>query len=156
MTAPVTAPHVRKVQTSLQRQMARAGGVPIADAVARAEQGLEEERGRTLVVLQDKVDALNRLCADRPADADGEVYALASALVDMSGFMEIPPFYAAAYSLCDAAQRMVAADAWSWPEVQVHARALSLILANDCQGGEAVDQMLAGLRAVAEQAVRPG
>ena len=39
---------------------------------------------------------------------------------------------------------------------QVHARALSLILANDCQGGEAVDQMLAGLRAVAEQAVHPG
>jgi len=52
--------------------------------------------------------------------------------------------------------RMAAADAWSWPEVQVHARALSLILANDCQGGEAVDQMLAGLRAVAEQAVHPG
>ena len=47
-------------------------------------------------------------------------------------------------------------ETWSWPEVQVHARALSLILANDCQGGEAVDQMLAGLRAVAEQAVHPG
>jgi hypothetical protein len=156
VTADATPPRLRNVQTSLQRQMARPGGVPIADAVARAEEGLGEQRGRTLLVLQDKVDALNRLCADRPAGADGEVYALASALVDMSGFMEIPPFYAAAYSLCDAAHRMAAADAWSWPEVQVHARALSLILANDCQGGEAVDQMLAGLRAVAEQAVHPG
>ena len=152
----MTVPHIRNVKTSLQRQMARPGGLSMAEAVARAEQGLEDQRGRTMPILQDKVDALNRLCARRAPDADGEVYALASALVDMAGFLEIPPFYAAAYSLCDAAHRMVAAGAWSWPEVEVHARALTLILANDCRGDEATDQMLAGLRAVAERAARPG
>ena len=153
------SPHIRNVATSLQRQMARPGGIAVAEAVSRAEQGLEAQRDRTLLILQDKVDALNDLCARRAPETTDEVYAIASALVDMAGFLEIPPFYSAAYSLCDAAHRMVAAKAWAWPQVEVHARALTLILANDCRGGDEIDQMLAGLRAVAEhkiQAVNDG
>lgn len=143
-------PLVRRVRTSLQRQMARPGGLALEEAVARAEQGLDAQRDLALLALQDQVDVLNGLCVRRDPDMENEVYVIASALVDMAGFLEIPPFYSAAYSLCDAAHRMTAAQVWSWPQVEVHARALSLILADDCQGGEAIDQVLAGLRAMVE------
>jgi hypothetical protein len=143
-------PLVRSVRTSLQRQMARPGGLALEEAVARAEQGLEAQRDLALLALQAKVDALNDVCVRRDPDRAEEVYVIASALVDMAGFLEIPPFYSAAYSLCDAAHRMVAAQAWSWPQVEVHAHALSLILAGDCRGGEDIDLVLAGLRAMVE------
>ncbi|WP_395946066.1 hypothetical protein [Brevundimonas sp.] len=152
----MTAPHIRNIATSLQRQMARPGGVTLAEAVARAEQGLEAQRERTMLILQANVDALAALCAARADGADGDVYALASALVDMAGFLEIPPFYAAAYSLCEAAHRMAAAEQWSWPSVEVHVRALSLILADDGRPGAATDQLLAGLRAVVAHIPRAG
>lgn len=156
MTVSPEPPRIRKIRTSLQRQMARPGGITIEEAVERAEQGLESQRERIMELLQAQVDLLNSLCRRRPPKADGKIYALASALVDMAGFLDIPPFYTAAYSLCEAAHQMTAANAWSWPEVEVHAHALTLILANDCQGGEAIDELLAGLHAVVQHTHQPG
>ena len=156
MTASPEPPRIRKIRTSLQRQMARPGGLTIEEAVERAEQGLESHRGRIMEVLQAQVELLNSLCRRRPSQADGEVYALASALVDLAGFLEIPPFYTAAYSLCEATHQMTAAKTWSWPEVEVHAHALTLILANDCRGGEAIDQLLAGLHALVQRTHQSG
>ncbi len=153
---PSEAPRIRKIRTSLQRQMARPGGITIEEAVERAEQGLESQRDRIMELLQAQVDLLSSLCRRRPARADAKVYALGSALVDMAGFLDIPPFYTAAYSLCETAHQMTAAKAWSWPEVEVHAHALTLILANDCQTSEAIEELLAGLRAVVQHTHQPG
>lgn len=152
----MTAALIRDVTTSLQRQMARPGGVDVEEALARAEQGLADQREHAMAALNDKVEALKRLCETRPASADGDVYALGSALVDMAGFLDIPPFFEAAYSLCEVAHRMAAAEAWSWPSVEVHVRALSLILAEDGRSGLAADQLLAGLRAVVEHTPQAG
>lgn len=149
-------PNIRAVETALQRKMARPGGLSMEEALARAEEGLALQRARTMLVLREKVDALTALSAARTPETQGEVYPLASALVDMAGYLEVPPFYAAAYSLCDVADRMASAGIWSWPSVEVHARALSLILADDCRGGETTDDLLAGLRAVADHAPRAG
>lgn len=156
MTASPAPPRIRKVRTSLQRQMARPGGLTMTEAVERAEQGLDSHRDRIMQVLQAQVDLLNSLCRRRPPKADGKVYALASALVDLAGFLEIPPFYTAAYSLCEATHHMTASKNWSWPEVEVHAHALTLILANDCKGGEAIDELLAGLHAVVQRTYQSG
>jgi hypothetical protein len=156
MTAAPEPPRIRKVRTSLQRQMARPGGITIDEAVERAEQGLESHRNRIMEILQAQVDLLNSLCRRRPPKADSKIYALASALVDLAGFLEIPPFYTAAYSLCEATHQMTAAKTWSWPAVEVHAHALTLILANDCNGGEAIDHLLAGLHAVVQRGAPAG
>ena len=149
---PANPPQIRRVQTSLQRQMARPGGRLVSEALSRAQKGLDAQRAQTLRILQANVQALAGLCATRPAQAGGEVYALSSAMVDMAGFLDIPPFYDAAYSLCEVADRMSAAGIWSWPSVEVHVRALTLILAEEGRPSDATDQLLAGLRAVVAHA----
>lgn len=152
----VPPPNIRAVETALQRKMARPGGITATEALARAEEGLALHRARALLVLREKVDALIALSEARAPGSASEVYPLASALVDLSGYLEVPPFYAAAYGLCDVADRMTAAGIWSWPSVEVHARALSLILADDCREGEGTERLLAGLRTVADHAPRVG
>jgi len=149
-------PNIRAVETALQRRMARPGGITAKEALARAEEGLALHRARALLVLREKVDALTALSEARAPGSEPEVYPLASALVDLAGYLEVPPFYAAAYGLCEIADRMAAAGIWSWPSVEVHARALSLILADDCREGEGTERLLAGLRAVADHAPRAG
>ena len=150
------AVRIRDITTSLQRQMARPGGIDIEAAVAAAEQGLEGRREETLRVIQDKVQALSAFCAGRPAAPEAELYAIASVLVDTAGFRDMPAFYEAAYSLCEVVSRMSAAEAWSWPSIDVHVHALSLILGEGGGASDANSTLLAGLRAVVDRTPAPG
>ncbi|MBB1180435.1 hypothetical protein DSM05_14865 [Pseudomonas sp. FW305-3-2-15-E-TSA4] len=150
------AVRIRDITTSLQRQMARPGGIDIEAAVAAAEQGLEGRREETLRVIRDKVQALAAFCAGRPAAPEAELYAIASVLVDTAGFLNMPAFYEAAYSLCEVVSRMSAAEAWSWPSIDVHVHALSLILGEGGGASDANSTLLAGLRAVVDRTPAPG
>lgn len=113
MTDAPAKPIVRKVHTSLQRQMARPGGRLIAEAESRANQALEGQRDQVFSLLKSNIDIVEGLCASRPADAQAQVYACASAMVDMAGFLDVPTFFEAAFSLCEIADRMRAAGVWS-------------------------------------------
>ena len=105
MTEPVAAPKpstVRRVHTSLQRQMARPGGRLIIEAESRANQALDEQRDHVFTLLTANVDAIEALCATRPQDAPDQIYAFASAMVDMAGGGDD---HAPAASLCSWAMK---------------------------------------------------
>ena len=141
-------PRIRKVHTSLQRQMARPGGRLIVEAQSRAEQALEGQRDHVFSLLLVNIDAIDALCVGRPTDAPTQVYALASAMVDMAGYLDVPSFFEAAFSLCEISDRMRAAGVWSWPSVEVHARVLRLTLADGGKATPGSERLLEGLRAL--------
>ena len=47
-------------------------------------------------LLTANVDAIEALCATRPSDAPDQIYAFASAMVDMAGYLDVPTFFEAA------------------------------------------------------------
>lgn len=150
MTEPAGPPKptIRKVHTSLQRQMARPGGRLIVEAESRANQALEGQRDHVFSLLSANIDAVDTLCIGRPADAPAQIYALASAMVDMAGYLDVPAFFEAAFSLCEIADRMRAAGVWSWPSIEVHARVLRLTLADGGKSTPDSARLLEGLRAL--------
>lgn len=137
-----------KVKSQLARQLAIPGGRTVAEAKRLAEVGLESHRADTMADLGRLVGQLEELCAAGAAEGRPRVYALASALVDMAGFFDTGPFYTAGYSLCDLSERMQVAGTWSWPAVEVHVKALRLILAGGCKAGPESDTLLQGLKQV--------
>ena len=144
----MTKPTIRKVHTSLQRQMARPGGRLIVEAESRANQALEGQRDHVFDLLATNIDAIDALCVSRPDDASTQIYAFASAMVDMAGYLDVPTFFEAAFSLCEIADRMKSAGSWSWPSVEVHVRALRLTLAAQGQTSADSERLLEGLRAL--------
>jgi hypothetical protein len=144
----MTKPTIRKVHTSLQRQMARPGGRLIAEAESRANQALDAQRDHVFDLLVINIDAIDALCDGRPDDAPAQIYALASAMVDMAGYLDVPAFFEAAFSLCEIADRMRVADVWSWPSVEVHVRVLRLTLADQGRVTADSERLLEGLRAL--------
>lgn len=137
-----------KIKSPLARQLAIPGGRTIADAKRLAEAGLESHKADIMGDLGRLVGQLEGLCATRTVEGQARVYALASALVDMAGFFDTGPLYTAGYSLCDLGERMQSAGVWSWPAVEVHVKALRLILAGGCKSGAESDVLLQGLRSV--------
>ena len=64
---------------------------------------------------------LEAVCAGRDEGAEARVYELASAFTDMAGFFDTGPLYAAAFSLCESSDRMIAGEValargrqWGW------------------------------------------
>jgi hypothetical protein len=128
--------------------MSAPGGRSIAEAITRADSGLEHHRAEAMKALTQRVAALEALSAGRAAGSEAEVYEQAAALIDMAGFFETGPLYKACFSLCELSDRLIGAGAWSWPSVAVHVQALRLILTNDCQETEEIDMVLEGLSTI--------
>lgn len=137
-----------KIKSSLARKMAAPGGRTVAEAIARAEKGLESHRDEALRRAADHLDQLESVARERGEGSDTRTYELASAILDTAGFFETGPLFTAAFSLCELSDRMLARSEWDWPSVEVHLRAMRLILATDCQTGETADVILDGLAAV--------
>ena len=134
-----------RYKSSLASKMAVPGGKSVGDALRAAEGALETHRDAAMQSLNAILTDLDAVCARR---ARSEVYERASALLDMAGFFDTGPLYAAAFSLCETSDRMTAAGCWQWPSVHVHVRALQLILASDCRPDEASRILLEGLASV--------
>ena len=137
-----------KVKSTLARQLARPGGRTLAEAQRLAETGLQSHKAGVMEDLGRLIGQLETLCAAAAPEGRDRVYVLAAALVDMAGFFDTGPLYSAGYSLCDLSDRMQAAGAWSWPAVEVHVKALRLILASGCKADAGSEVLLAGLRSV--------
>lgn len=120
----------------------------MAEAVRAAEAGVEEHREDAMHSLAATLGELESVCARRDRGAEARVYELASAFTDMAGFFDTGPLYAAAFSLCESSDRMIAGGCWQWPTVEVHVRAMRLILAGGCGFDEASHVLLEGLAAV--------
>jgi hypothetical protein len=128
--------------------MARPGGRTMAEAVKAADAGLESHREAGMRSLLDTLDQLETACAAQEEGSEARIYELASHFADMAGFFDTGPLYAAAFSLCETSDRMIAARNWQWPSVHVHIRALRLILAADCRPTEASAVLLEGLASI--------
>jgi hypothetical protein len=137
-----------KIKSSLAKQLARPGGRTIADAQRLAEAGLESHRADIIEDLGRLIGQLEDLCAAKSETGRDRVYVLAAALVDMAGFFDTGPLYAAGYSLCELSDRMRPPAPFSWPAVEVHVKALRLIHAGGCKAGAESDVLLQGLRSV--------
>ncbi len=137
-----------RIKSSLARQLARPGGRTIAEAQRLAEAGLESHRADILEDLGRLIGQLEDLCAAGAEAGRDRVYVLAAALVDMAGFFDTGPLYAAGYSLCELGDRLRAPAPFSWPAVEVHVKALRLIHAGGCKAGPESDVLLQGLRSV--------
>ncbi len=139
-----------KVKSTLARQMQDPGGRQVRDLERQATAQLETHRDDAMTTVAGTLGLLELLCAEMPADGGPRVYALASSIVDLAGFFDTGPLFEAAYSLCEISDRMIQAQAWHWPSVQVHAQALRLILAGGCRTGRTSDALLAGLRSITQ------
>ena len=139
-----------KVKSSLARQLQDPGGKLVKDAQRQAGEALEMHRDGTMATIAANLDALDALCSAAAADGGPRVYAFASSVVDLAGYFDTGPLFEAAYSLCEVSDRMIQAETWHWPSIQVHAQALRLILAGGCRVGQTSDALLAGLRSITQ------
>jgi hypothetical protein len=145
-----------KVKTNLSKQVSCPGGRTISSAVARATAALDGHRDKAMQTVEETVCSLEEICGSQPVGSERRVYDLATVLLDLSGFFDTGPLYPAAYSLCEISDRMLDAEAWDWPSVEVHVRALRFVLADGCRSGGMAETILAGLRSVTERMRRPG
>lgn len=144
----MTEVRTTKVRSTLARQLSRPGGRTVADAERLADAGLQSHKTGVLEDLGRLIGQLETLCAAAAPEGRDRVYVLAAALVDMAGFFDTGPLYAAGYSLCELSDRMRRPAPFSWPAVEVHVRALRLIHASGCKAGKDSDTLLQGLRSV--------
>ena len=144
----MTQVRATKIKSTLAAQLARPGGRTIADAKRLAEAGLQSHKAGVMEDLGRLIGQLEDLCVAADDSRSARVYALASGLVDMAGFFDTGPLYNAGYSLCDLSERMQANGIWSWPAVEVHVKALRLILAGGCKAGAESDVLMQGLKRV--------
>ena len=142
-------------RSTLASKMARPGGRTVAEAVQAAEAGLDSHREEGMRSLAAILARLDTVCAAGEDGAGAQVYELASAFADMAGFFDTGPLYAAAFSLCEASDRMIADACWRWPTVEVHVRALRLMLADGGQQTEASRLLLDGLASVVARLPKP-
>ena len=120
----------------------------MSEAVRASEACVEGHREEAMLSLAATLTDLESVCAGRVEGAEARVYELASAFTDMAGFFDTGPLYAAAFSLCESSDRMIAGACWQWPSIEVHVRAMRLILAAGCEYNEASHVLLEGLSAV--------
>lgn len=137
-----------KYKTNLARKMSAPGGCTVDEALSAAEGAIEGHREAAMEALDRMLVELEAACAARTAE---RIYDLAASLLDMAGFFDTGPFHQAVFSLCEVSDRM--AEAWDWPTVEVHVRALRLILREDCRESANSIVLLEGLAAIRRRAL---
>jgi hypothetical protein len=146
----VTAAKIFQYKSNLARKMAVPGGKSVDDALNAAEGALETHREAAMQSLGVILTGLDAICARR---AQGEVYEQAAALLDMAGFFDTGPLHPAVFSLCEISDRM-SDGAWDWPSVEVHLRAIRMILASGCRESENARVILEGLASIRQRFAR--
>jgi hypothetical protein len=141
---------LRTIKHRLAEVMKMPGGVSLEAALAQCDADLAAKAGPALEVVTDRVAALEAIAAapEMGPDAVQQAYALASGIVDVTGCLNMPLVFGAAFSLCDLL------DGYSDSAVgrqafEVHVRALRLILVQ----GEtpAIEGVVEGLKAVKDR-----
>ena len=141
-----------KVRPAIADQIRRPGGKKMGEAVAAADAALDDQRASAVDGLVQGVERLEALCRDRSSDGFLSVYPLAANLAGTAGFFETGPFYRAVYSLCELTEKLGAAGRRDWSSVEVHVKALRLILTTGFQDGPEAKAMVEGLAALVRKA----
>jgi hypothetical protein len=149
----VSEVRITKVVTQLSRQVHEPGGRTVRDAVRLAGAELEQHREAVMETIGATLDQLEAIAVVAAPDAGPRVYQLASVIIDLGGYFDMGPMHEATYSLCDIADRMIGADAWHWPSVNVHLQAMRMILGGGCRSGRTSDALLEGLHSVSQRPI---
>lgn len=147
----MSPPRTFRTTTPLADKMRRPGGRRVSSALAAAGAALATHRVEAMAQARKTLAQLESMTLCRDEDHARLVYERAAALVDLIGFFQTGPLFDVAYSLCEVSDRMRTSGVWHWPAVEVHLQALALILSDDCRRTTASDELLAGLRAVADR-----
>ena len=141
-----------KVRPAIADQIRLPGGKKVGEAVAAADAALDDQRASAVEGLVQGVERLEALCRERSDEGFVSVYPIAAHLAGTAGFFETGPFYRAVYSLCELTEKLGAAGRRDWSSVEVHVKALRLILTTGFQDGPEAKAMLEGLAALVRRA----
>lgn len=127
------------------------GGLPVAEALERAQNNLEEIRPTCLAELQALLE-LAQARFDAVADGDGpeavsELYAIAVRGIGGGEVVKIPAIDSALTSLCDLLDHLRTQGRFDHEAIAVHLQAWRLLVAGD-QPPEVGRAMVEGLRKV--------
>ncbi len=152
MTSAVRIPRTLR----LARLMAEPGGIRMVDAVAQANQNLEQVRDDCLNTVDRHLGEIERLhgqAADAPSvELREEIYRLANEIHGLAGVFGLRELGEAAFSLCELIDRLQVSHGWRSDAVDVHLSALRLL-----RRPEHLDHpetVLEGLRRVTDRTAR--
>jgi len=134
-----------KVRPTLADQIRLPGGKKVGEAVAAADAALDDRRESAVEGLKQGVERLEALARQQSDAGFASVYPIAATLAGTAGFFDTGPFYKAVYSLCELTEKLTAAGRCDWLSVDVHVRALRLILTTGFEDGPEARAMLDGL-----------
>lgn len=146
-------------RSRLSKLVNQPGGVTVGKALADAAIQTEEFRAEAMAVVAAALDELDAVVASPPA-ADGlqawleRIYFLATRISDTAGPFGYEDLCAAAFSLCELADRQRRGQGLDLPPLKVHAAALRLLVSGD-QPPAARKAVLAGLSQVVDRTRKP-
>lgn len=144
--------NVFKYENRLAKTVVNKGGMTADEAIASAEERVEQVREPTLTdidrALAEIYDDGERLRASRDEAALKRIYAASNRIIGVAGVFGLGELGEAAYSLCELVSRVQSGARFSWPMLGVHFDGLRLLRhpAAHVEGHRA--QVLAGLRQV--------
>lgn len=143
-------------QVRLAKLLRTPGGTPVAEAIARAGQGLESLKTECLAELKTVLEQAEACAAKAdgkfdPAVVD-ELYAIVATPIGVPSVCGLQSVDTALISLSDLLDYLKGQQRWDANAVAVHLRAFRLLLhtegAKDVAGAQAI---LAGLRKVSQR-----
>lgn len=155
MSVKIHVPPVR-----LAKLLRTPGGLPVAEAVQRADAGLLGLRKDCLVELQAVLTEAEAIAA-RATDAFDaglltELYGVVSKQIGVPSICGLPAVDTALISLSDLVDYLKGQARWDANAVAVHLRAFRLLLHTEGAADQAGTQaILAGLRQVSQRYARP-
>ena len=135
-----------------------ADGMPLAEALARADANLEMIRPPSVEHIDALLAELGAKAADKPSPAEVErLYRVANELAGLGGVFGLGALGRAAYSLCELLDGL-RVSGWNAAAVTVHLEGLRLLRHEDSGAvpPEAIAAVLAGLDKVVARISDPG
>jgi hypothetical protein len=157
MSVIITYPKLRLAQQLKES----AGSTTVAEAVASANNNLENIRENCLAELQAAASAAAAAFQSFPAAFDAaplrDLYGIASRAVGIGAVCGAPGADAALASLCDLLDRLSTSGRWDLQAIAVHVQTLQLLSSDAGQGLDeaSVKHVLAGLQKVSGRYAPP-
>ncbi|MET0272266.1 MAG: hypothetical protein ABW360_04695 [Phenylobacterium sp.] len=135
----------------LAKLLREPGGVPVAEALERAQQNLEQLKPTCMAELQALLELAEARLDQMGTEADdagmADLYAIAVRGIGGGGVCERPSVDVALTSLCDLLDRLRTQHAYDRPAIAVHVQSWRLLMT--LTGGEAgAEAVIEGLRKV--------
>jgi hypothetical protein len=149
-------------KTRLKTLVSLPGGLSASEAVARAEVGLESVSTACLAAVDDKIDRLVALSAQRGdvanrQDVIDRIYRLSNEVFAESGAFGRAAVSMAAQSLCDLTSGANGQDNDIWNGIEVHVQSMRLLRQGDVESSDEMCRaVLEGLRKVSRRSMRAG